>query len=87
MILWAKDFCPTSQMVMSSTCHLSETLLFSAVAPIVADAQIGFIYRKNVECTLIEVYNAFTAILLDNINNFGERFGVFFTTRLTMVFL
>ena len=60
------------------SCQLSETLLFSAFAPVVVDGQIGFIYHKNVECTSIEVYNAFTATLLNNINNFGERYGVSF---------
>ena len=60
------------------SCQLSETLLFSAFAPVVVDGQIGFIYLKNVECTSIEVYNAFTATLLNNINNFGERYGVSF---------
>ena len=39
---------------------------------------IGFIYHKNVECTSVEVYNAFTGTLLNNINNFGERYGVSF---------
>ena len=56
-------------------CQLSETLQFSAIAPFVVDGQIGF--YKNDECTSIEVYNAFTAKLL-NINNFGERYGVSF---------
>ena len=60
------------------SCQLSETLLFSAFAPVVVDGQIGFIYHKNVECTSIEVYNAFTATLLNNINNFGVRYGVSF---------
>ena len=53
-------------------------LLFPAIAPVVVDGQIGFTYHKNVECTSVEVYNAFTATLLNNINNFGERYGVSF---------
>ena len=57
---------------------LSETLLFSAIASVIVDGQIGFIYHKNVECTSVEVYSAFTATLLNNINNFGERYGVSF---------
>ena len=55
-------------------CQLFETLLFSAIAPVVADSQIGFIYHKNVEYTSGEVYNAFTATLLNNINNFEESY-------------
>ena len=53
-------------------------LLYPAIAPIVVDGEIGFTYHKNVECTSAEVYNAFTATLLNNINNFGERYGVSF---------
>ena len=55
-------------------CQLFETLLFSAIAPVVADSQIGFINHKNVEYTSGEVYNAFTATLLNNINNFEESY-------------
>ena len=53
-------------------------LLYPAIAPVVVDGQIGFTYHKNVECTSAEVYNAFTETLLNNINNFGERYGVSF---------
>ena len=65
------------------SCQLSETLLFSANAPVIVDGQIGFTYHKNVECTSVEVYNAFTATLLNNINNFGERYGVSFHDTFT----
>ena len=54
------------------SCQFSETLLSSAIAPVVVDGQVGFIYHKNVECISVEVYNVFTAILLNNISNFKE---------------
>ena len=68
----------TQEFFYNVSCQLSETLLFSAFATVVVDGQIGFIHDKNVECTSVEVYNAFAATLLNNINNFGERYGTSF---------
>ena len=64
---------PETEFFYNVSCQLSETLLFSAIAPVVVDGQIGFIYHKNVECTSVEVYNAFTATLLNNINHFSLK--------------
>ena len=76
--LWFLSCKPdTYEIFYNISLQLSE-ILFSAIAPVVVDGQIGFIYHKNVECTSVEVYNTFTAILLNNINNFGERNGVSF---------
>ena len=76
--LWFLSCKPdTYEIFYNISLQLSE-ILFSAIAPVVVDGQIGFIYHKNVECTSVEVYNTFTAILLNNINNFGERYGVSF---------
>ena len=60
------------------TCQISETWLFSDVAPVIIGQNLSFLFYKNAETKECDAYKAITAVLNNNILNFYARYGVDF---------
>ena len=56
--------------------QISQTMLFTDVAPIVEKDALCFLIYKHVDVSKFEAYRTINNILNYNINNFSNRFGV-----------
>ena len=60
------------------SCQLSETMLFIDVAPVLIEEKLCFLFYKQVDVSVLEVYRAINSILNNNISNFYDRYGAVF---------
>ena len=63
------------------TCPISETWLFSDVAPVIIGQNLCFLFYKNAETKECDAYKAITAVLNNNILNFHVRYDMDFHTN------
>ena len=59
-------------------CQISETMLFTNVAPVVMCDNLCFLFYKHIDSSRFEVYKAVNSILNYNICNFFNRYRMEF---------
>ena len=64
------------EFLYNISCQISETMLFTDVAPIVVKDALCFLIYKHVDVSKFEAYRTINNILNYNINNFSNRFSV-----------
>ena len=72
---------PTYEFLYNVTCQISETWLFSDVAPVIIGQNLCFSFYKNAETNECDACKAISAVLNNNILNFYARYGVDFHTH------
>ena len=60
------------------SCQISETWLFSYVAPVIMGENVCFLFHKHIDVSQFEAYKAINSILNNNICNFINKYGVDF---------
>ena len=66
------------EFLYNLSCQLSDTMLFTDVAPVLIEGKLCFLFYKEVDVSRFEVYRAINSILNNNISNFYDRYGVDF---------
>ena len=66
------------EFLCNLSCQLSETMLFTDMAPVLIEEKLCFLFYKQVDVSRFEVYWAVNSILNNNISNFYDRCGVDF---------
>ena len=69
------------EFLYNVTCQISETWLFSDVAPVIIGQNLCFLFYKNAETKECDAYKVITAVLNNNILNFYARYGADFHTH------
>ena len=69
------------EFLCNITCQISETWLFSDVAPVIIGKNLCFLFYKNAKTKECDAYKAITAVLNNNILNFYARYRVDFHTH------
>ena len=78
LLPWAFYF---TNLTFSNSCiiyQLSETILFTDVAPFLIEEKLCFLFYKQVDVRRSEVYRAISSILNNNISNFYDKHQVDF---------
>ena len=66
------------EFLYNVTCQISETWLFSFLAPVIIGQNLCFLFYKNAETKECDAYKAITTVLNNNILKFYARYGVDF---------
>ena len=66
------------EFLYNVSCQISDTFMFSEVAPIVIEDMICFLIYKHIDVSKFEAYRAIDSILNNNIYNFINRYGIDF---------
>ena len=66
------------EFLYNISCQISETLMFTDVAPIIIEETLAFLIYREIDIIKFEAYRAMDSILKNNIENFIDRYGVDF---------
>ena len=66
------------EFLYNISCQISETLMFTDVAPIIIEETLAFLIYRKIDVIKFEAYRAIDSILKNNIENFIDRYGIDF---------
>ena len=66
------------EFLYNISCQISETLMFTDVAPIIIEDTLAFLIYRNIDVIKFDAYRAIDTIPKNNIENFIDRYGIDF---------